>query len=503
MDKSKTTTAKANIAKQKKAAINDGSLVSKSSKSKANGFAGWFKSHKPFTIVLSLALAVFIGIVVFTMVYYHDKAAPGTTIANAKVGGQTKSQLITTINGLVNNMKLSLNYNGKSATASASDLGINIDTNKIATAAVKTGQRDPFSTLALKQHFDLTGSYDKAKVQAFVKANFPELTTDPIDAQIIYDADSNRYVVQPGAIGRSVKLDELYKKVESMLSSPKITNYQIATNDSAPTVSNEAAEQVASQVNQAVASNIKIINNGRVLWTIDPWTIAEWTTFKVNPSTHSYDVAYDKSKIQKFVDTSVVGQISNKPINQKAITNGNGEVLQVISPGQNGQQAENTSAVADEIYTKLLSGQGGNVNLATKDAAFQTDATVASDGHWIEANLSTFQVILHDGTNVVWSTDQTSQGKPSTGTITGLYTVWRKVPEQCMPNPPSSQPLCGIHWVTYWERSGYAFHEAWWLDYSKGNVRSYISHGCINMFTADAKRVYDFSSIGTPVWVHR
>lgn len=475
----------------------------KSSKFKDSGFLSCLKSHKAFSITLGSVLAVFVITVGFTMIYYRDKAAPGTTIADTNVGGQNIEQLKATISGIVANMKLSLTYNGKSATATAKDLGVNIDIDKAAQEALKTGQRDPFSTLFLAKHFDLTGSYDKKTVANFVSTNFPELTTEPKDAQVVYDKNANQYVVQPGAIGQSVQTDKLYAEVQKLLSSPRIANYEITTNDSKPTVSNEAATAVAATSNKTLALPIKITNSGKTLWTLDPWDIANWTTMTLNPQTGTYDVTYDKAKIKNFVSTSVVGQLSNKPVNQKAITDANGQVLQIVSQGINGQEPENIDTVVNNIYDLLIANQGGVIELKTKDAPFKTDATVAKDGHWIEANLSTFTVTLHDGTNTVWSTDQTSQGKPSTDTITGLYTVWRKTQEQCMPNPPSSQPLCGIHWVTYWERSGYAFHEAWWLDYRKGNVRSYISHGCINMFTDDAKRVYDWSSIGTPVWVHR
>ena len=118
-----------------------------------------------------------------------------------------------------------------------------------------------------------------------------------------------------------------------------------------------------------------------------------------------------------------------------------------------------------------MSGESGQVDMITKDAPYGTDATVAANGRWIEYNISTYTVTLYEGTNAVWSTNQTSNGKASTPTITGLYSVWNKTYEQCMPNPPSPTPLCNIHYVTYWERSGYAFHEAWWMTYAAGNVR--------------------------------
>ena len=471
-------------------------------KLKMTGVKGWIRRHLAFTIVLAVVLIAFIGSLIFTATFYRDKAAPGVTVADAKIGGQTREQIIDTIDNLVGNMQLSLTYGGKSATASATDLGINIDAAKIADEAIQTGRQNPFAIILDRRHFDLTGSYDQAKVNAFVSENFPELSTDSKDAQVVYDSNQNKFVVQPGAIGKSVKLDILYAQVEKLLSSPKLTNYEIAVNDDNPTVNDQSAQAVADHVNSVLAQTIQVINNGRVLWTLDPWDIASWVSFSANPDTSSYDINYDQNKIKDFVNGTVAAQLTNKPVNQKAITNASGTVLKVVSAGRNGQVASNVDSITSQIYDMLVNNQGGQVEMITKDAPYGTDATVSADGRWIEYNISTYTVTLYEGANAVWSTNQTSNGKASTPTITGLYSVWRKTYNQCMPNPPSPEPLCNIHYVTYWEKSGYAFHEAWWMTYAAGNVRAGISHGCVNMFQADAKRVYDFASIGTPVWVH-
>ena len=413
-------------------------------RSTMSGVGGWLRRHLVFSIILAVVVLGFIGSLIFVSVYYRGKAAPGVTIANVNVGGQNSEQIVNTINGLVNNMQLSLTYGGKSATASASDLGVNIDADKIASEAVQTGQGNPFSIIFNRRHFDLTGSYDQAKVNAFVTENFPELST----------------------------------------------------------VDDAAAQAAADRANQTLAQTIQITNNGQVLWTLDPWDIASWASFTANPDTHQYDIAYDQTKIKDLVNGTVTAQLTNKPVNQKAITDNNGTVLRVISGGKNGQVATNVDSIVSQVYDDLVDGRGGQIEMTTKEAPYGTDATIAADGRWIEYNISTYTVTLYERTNAVWSTNQTSNGKTSTPTITGLYSVWNKTYEQCMPNPPSPTPLCNIHYVTYWERSGYAFHEAWWMSYAAGNVRQGISHGCVNMFQADAKRVYDFASIGTPVWVH-
>ncbi|MDO4271477.1 MAG: L,D-transpeptidase family protein [Candidatus Saccharibacteria bacterium] len=488
-------------------------------KTKLSGSAGWFRKHLAFSIVLLVVILAFIGSLIFVTVYYHDKAAPGTTIANINVGGQTKDQITSTVKKLINNMRLSLTYGGKSATASSNDLGVDIDVNKIADEAVKTGRRNPFATVFINKHFDLSGSYDQEKVKAFVSTNFPELTTDPVDPQIVYNNESNRYVVQAGAVGKSVELGKLYAKVKSLLKAPQLTTYEISTIDAQPSVSDQSAQETVDKINNTLSQTIQITNNGRVLWTIDPWTIADWATFElVKPeandldntnslattesATGHYEIKFNRDKITGFVNDAVVGQLSNRPVNQKAITGANGEVYAVTSSGRNGQVPSNTDNVVGQIYDHITDGTSAQINMQTKDANYGTDATIASNGHWIEANLSTYEVKLYDGKNLVWSTNRTSHGKTSTPTITGLFKVWRKVEEQCMPNPPSTEPLCHIRKVTYFEASGYAFHEAWWMNYANGNVNKGISHGCINMFYEDAKRVYDWSTIGTPVWVH-
>ena len=359
-------------------------------RSTMSGVGGWFRRHLVFSIILAVVVLGFIGSLIFVGVYYRGKAAPGVTIANVNVGGQNSEQIVNTINGLVNNMQLSLTYGGKSATASASDLGVNIDADKIASEAVQTGQGNPFSIIFNRRHFDLTGSYDQAKVNAFVTKNFPELSTDPKDAQVVYDSNQNIFVVQPGAVGKSVRLGALYDQVKKLLTDPKLTSYEIATNDDNPTVDDAAAQAAADQANQTLAQTIQITNNGRVLWTLDPWDVASWASFTANPDTHQYDIAYDQTKIKDFVNGTVTAQLTNKPVNQKAITDNNGTVLRVISGGKNGQVATNVDSIVRQVYDDLVDGRGGQIEMTTKEAPYGTDATIAADGRWIEYNISTY-----------------------------------------------------------------------------------------------------------------
>ena len=87
-----------------------------------------------------------------------------------------------------------------------------------------------------------------------------------------------------------------------------------------------------------------------------------------------------------------------------------------------------------------------------------------------------------------------SSGLPATPTVTGNFKIQRKLPSRHMIGPDYSLP--GVPWVSYFY-AGYAFHGTYWHN----NFGTPMSHGCVNMTTADAKWFYDFAPVGTPVHV--
>ena len=87
-----------------------------------------------------------------------------------------------------------------------------------------------------------------------------------------------------------------------------------------------------------------------------------------------------------------------------------------------------------------------------------------------------------------------SSGLPATPTVTGNFKITRKLPSRHMIGPDYNLP--GVPWVSYFY-AGYAIHGTYWHN----NFGTPMSHGCVNMTTADAKWFYDFAPVGTPVHV--
>jgi len=89
-----------------------------------------------------------------------------------------------------------------------------------------------------------------------------------------------------------------------------------------------------------------------------------------------------------------------------------------------------------------------------------------------------------------------STGTKTYPTIPGTYAILRKVPIKEYIGP--GYDLKNTHWNSQFSARGDYFHEAWWHK----KFGQPMSHGCVNMRLDDAKFIYDWAPIGTPVTIN-
>lgn len=105
-------------------------------------------------------------------------------------------------------------------------------------------------------------------------------------------------------------------------------------------------------------------------------------------------------------------------------------------------------------------------------------------------------------------------GRPELPTPTGTFSVLEKRRDVTFtsPWPPGSPYYYGpthINYALLFKEGGYFLHDAWWhVKFGPGsNVPHQLpdgnwetgSHGCVGMPIPDAKRLYEWAPIGTPV----
>ena len=87
-----------------------------------------------------------------------------------------------------------------------------------------------------------------------------------------------------------------------------------------------------------------------------------------------------------------------------------------------------------------------------------------------------------------------STGLPGTPTVQGAFKVQRKYVSQTMTGPGYYLP--GVPYIMYFY-AGYALHGTYWHN----NFGHPMSHGCVNLPTSEAEWFYNWTEIGTPVYV--
>jgi lipoprotein-anchoring transpeptidase ErfK/SrfK len=161
-----------------------------------------------------------------------------------------------------------------------------------------------------------------------------------------------------------------------------------------------------------------------------------------------------------------------------------------------GYPAGNGPAVTSKLGRSVLAFRKTN-GLARIDSADQHVYALVFAGHGayklrfpkagkhVEADLSRQVLVLADKGKPV-ATYQTSSGAPATPTILGHYHFYLKAP---------GTNAKGMYMSNYFIR-GYAIH-------GYPSVPTYnASHGCLRVPNADAVSIFNWISVGDPIWVY-
>lgn len=126
---------------------------------------------------------------------------------------------------------------------------------------------------------------------------------------------------------------------------------------------------------------------------------------------------------------------------------------------------------------------------------YSTDPSeLASEGRWVDVDLSTQRVYAYEGDKRVKSFI-VSTGISRYPTVMGQFRVYVKYVADDMAGPGYYLP--DVPFTMYFYR-GYALHGTYWHN----NFGTPMSHGCVNLRTEDAKWLFGFASVGTLVNVH-
>ena len=110
---------------------------------------------------------------------------------------------------------------------------------------------------------------------------------------------------------------------------------------------------------------------------------------------------------------------------------------------------------------------------------------VAGDEKWIDVDLTNQRLTAYEGRSPIFQAT-VSTGLPNTPTIVGEFRVYLKLTATAMAGPGYYLP--GVPYTMYFY-GGYALHGTYWHN----NFGNPMSHGCVNLSTEDARRLFEWA----------
>lgn len=149
------------------------------------------------------------------------------------------------------------------------------------------------------------------------------------------------------------------------------------------------------------------------------------------------------------------------------------------------QQVNNNKQVKTKKQTKVVSAP----------SVVHRPGKVGNNQRWVDIDLSSQRAYAYVGDEMVKGFI-VSTGTWQHPTVTGVFRVYVKYRAADMSG--SGYYLPDVPYVMYFYND-YGMHGTYWHH----NFGTPMSHGCVNFATADAAWLYNFSSIGTVVNIHK
>ena len=450
--------------------------------------------------------------------YFSDKAAPGVTLGRISVVGQDRDRLTDTVTRAVADSTLTVaDPDGQEIKASLEELGVSVDVDATVDALLNaktdgdaTGMGKLLSDFARlnpfsKAEIGLSAEYDEYTANTFLTDRFVADDQQAVPSSIAYDAGSQAFTVTEGKVGRAPQLDAVNEAVANAIKTPGTgADVKIDYSDVDMPIGVDAANQAAAAANQRLNNKIVLTNDRDRNFELSNDTVASWIKPTGDVQNGTITLSYDEQAIKDYLAAELPKQLNQEKVDQTDIIDDAGNVLLTRVDGVDGVAVKNTDTTAAKVLEALEAGNGGLITAEFDVTPFETKQEKATMRIVVDKSSQTATVYNN---NQLVRTFPVCTGTPGAfgETDNGTFYIYLKYAVQDMRgyNEDGSKYLSpGVKWVGYFN-GGEGFHTADWNYYGiqVGDPAHYGSHGCVNMYEADAKWIYDNCPEGTIVQV--
>lgn len=481
-------------------------------------------------VVAVLALVLVGGALAYAK-NFDGRALPGTTLLGADVSGRSAGEIEKLVTDRAGAAKVTVTAGDVTRTVPLSDVGVTVDAKATAARAIEHGGG---SLETLRSVVD--GSHpvspvvkvDRGVIATFASSLVPDDRQAAADAQVAYDKDSDTWSVVPARAGEGVDVRALADGIEKK--APSLASFSISqpVSQTQPQLTDDMARSTLDTIQSALDQPMTITAPDGTKVDVPKKTRSSWLAVGPTEDRDGFAVTVDEKAVSEWV-SGKAEKAGIDPVDGIEQVDAAGTTVKVLSEKKDGTKITNAPAVAEQLVKGLTDGTSveaafeatpvaATVKKAKAPQAAPADpaaspapadpataAAPASGGDkWIDVDLTNKTVTAYEGENPVWGPVKIVDGKDGK-TKPGTYKIWYRTEKQDMTNgtrgvatsDPDYYYTKDVPWVQYFD-GNIAFHGAPW----RSSFGYSGSHGCINMRVSDAKRLWDFASIGTKVVVH-
>lgn len=459
-----------------------------------------------FSVVFLLILSAFFSLFAYQKVYagkiYHNVYLDGVNLS----GKNTKQAEFILQNHFEPMLaqKITLSANGKTFNTKFADTGFTLDYSAMASNCYKIGRAGSFlanlkssvKTVFAKTKIDPTPTINNDKYAGFLTQMTAQLNAAPSDSSL--GIQDGNVIVTEGHIGQTIKTDDLNKRIIS-LASASSAKIDLLTITSAAKITNADLAAAKTQAESYLSAQIQFVSPGKA-YSPTKAQIGAWIEFK--NTNNQYTATVNNAALKSYLDT-IAKSFVVVSVNQKV----DSDTGAVIDPGRDGVALDEDKAIAD--FTSQLSKASISVDLVTKTTPAKVVKVAQSqglelgrfDGKYIDVNLTTQTLCKIEGQNLI-ACYTVSTGKASTPTPTGSYAIIYKNPRAW-----STSAALWMPWFEEFKDGGYGLHELpEWPNGTKegeAHLGTPVSHGCIRLGVGPAEAIFNWTEVGTPVYIHK
>lgn len=467
------------------------------------------KAKKYISLFTLSLLLIILAMLIFLFTYqrtYAGKVYKNVHYNEIDLGGMTKKQVETIIKSKALELlgkEIVLSAGNKNIKAKFEDTGVYFDLNQAVNDSYRIGRDDRFlrelflsgQTLWKHQQLSFSPSVNEKKFNDFIKVAVEQLNSVPVDASVKIE---NGNISETQSIeGYSVNIEKLDEQIISLLGKNS-ASIELETITLDPKVKTADFAEAKKQAEEYLNKKITFTYSDKT-FTPTKSDIGNW--LMVQDSSENYKTVLNDTGIKAYLG-NIATSFEIKKVDRK-INAATGEIIQEGSAGlyleKDKAVADLKSAITSTVIAVALTAnqeQPGEVKI------FPAEGLVAGRfaGKYVDIDLPQQKLCRIDGVNII-DCFIISSGKPSMPTPTGIYAIQSKSPRQW-------SAKYGL-WMPYWEQfSGdYGLHELpeWPSGYKEGEAHlgTPVSHGCVRLGVGSAQTLYDWTEIGTPVYIHK